>query len=444
MSDDDSFLNDDDQSEQGNDHAVDTGSVDDDVMDDDVGMEEEVYYDGSQQPEPTPASKPTIEASRYEDTDLHKVCRSATHLTLNQQNDLFDVLSKYTKLFDNKLGKYTDGKVHLDLRADAVPTQTRAYAVPHNHRQVFKDELDRLCKAGVLEPATRSEWISGTFIIPKKLLPGETTPRVHWVSDFRGLNKGIKRKVYPIPKIGDILARRTGYAFLSKMDISMQYYTFELDDESKELCTIATPFGLYRYCRLPMGVSVAPDIAQEIMEECLRAVEDVECYIDDIGLFSTSWEKHMKCLSECCARLEAKGFTVNVLKCQFGVKESDFLGHWLTPQGVKPLRKKIQGILDMQAPTTLPELRSFLGMVTYYRDMWPKRSHILAPLTELLGPKKKCDKFVWGDAQTKAFAEMKAVIARDTLLHYPDHNKKFVIETDASDYQLGGRISQDD
>jgi hypothetical protein len=98
----------------------------------------------------------------------------------------------------------------------------------------------------------------------------------------------------------------------------------------------------------------------------------------------------------------------------------------------------------MQAPSTLAELRSFLGMVTYYRDMWPKRSHILAPLTDLLGPKNKCDKFVWGESQTKAFAEMKAIIARDTLLHYPDHNKKFVIETDASDYQLGGRISQDD
>jgi transposase InsO family protein len=434
MTDDDCSLNDEfDDSENGNDHAVDTGSVDDDMM------EAEAYYDG-EQPEVTPVStKTTIGASRYEDTDLHKVCRSASHLSQDQQNDLFDVLSKYTKLFDNKLGTYTDEKIHLDLRDDAVPTQTRAYAVPHNHRQVFKDELDRLVKAGVLEPASRSEWISGTFIIPKKLLPGESTPRVRWVSDFRGLNKGLKRKVYPIPRIGDILARRTGYAFLSKLDISMQYYTFELDDESKELCTIATPFGLYRYKRLPMGVSVAPDIAQEIMEKCLRAIEDIECYIDDIGIFSKSWKDHLKTLDEVCTRLEAAGFTVNPLKCEFAVKESDFLGHWLTPQGVKPLRKKIQGILDMQPPSNLGELRSFLGMVTYYRDMWPRRSHILAPLTDLLGTKT----FVWTESQAKAFVEMKAVIARDTLLHYPDHNKKFVIETDASDYQLGGRVMQD-
>jgi hypothetical protein len=212
-----------------------------------------------------------------------------------------------------------------------------------------------------------------------------------------------------------------------------------MDDESKELLTIATPFGLYRYKRLPMGVSTSPDIAQEIMEKTLCAIKDIECYIDDIGIFSKSWEQHLDTLNQVCKRLEDKGFTVNPLKCEFCVKESNFLGHWLTPTGVKPLRKKVQGILDMLPSTNIGELRSFLGMVTYYRDMWPRRSHILAPLTDLLGTKT----FVWGDAQAKAFTQMKAVIAKDCLLAYPDHNKKFVIETDASDYQLGGRIMQD-
>jgi hypothetical protein len=222
------------------------------------------------------------------------------------------------------------------------------------------------------------------------------------VSDFRELNKGLRRKVYPIPCIGDILARRTGYQFLSKLDILMQFYTFEMDDESKELLTIATPFGLYRYKRLPMGVCTSPDIAQEIMEKTLRAIKDIECYIDDIGIFSKTWEQHLDTLNQVCKRLEDKGFTVNPLKCEFCVKESDFLGHWLTPTGVKPLCKKVQGILDMLPPTNIGELRSFLGMVTYYRDMWPCRSHILAPLTDLLGTKN----FVWGDAQAKAFTQM--------------------------------------
>jgi RNase H-like domain found in reverse transcriptase len=146
----------------------------------------------------------------------------------------------------------------------------------------------------------------------------------------------------------------------------------------------------------------------------------------------------MRVLDLVCKRLEFKDFSVNPLKCEFGVKESNFLGHWLTPTGVKPLRKKIQGILDMEEPTNIRQLCSFLGMVTYYHDMWPGRSHILAPLTRLIGTKT----FKWDEPQRKAFKEMKALIAKDTLLAYPDHNLPFKIETNASDYQLGGRIYQ--
>ena len=102
------------------------------------------------------------------------------------------------------------------------------------------------------------------------------------------------------------------------------------------------------------------------------------------------------------------------------------------------MRKKIQGILDMDEPKYLNTLCSFLGIVTYYRNMWPRRSHILAPLTDLVGTKK----FVWGPAQAKAFVQMKAVLAKDVLLAWPDHNLPYYIETDASDYQLGGRIFQ--
>ena len=117
-------------------------------------------------------------------------------------------------------------------------------------------------RIGVLEKCGRSEWIAGTFMVPKKLLPGETVPRVRWVSDVCGLNKCLRQKTHPILQIGDILARRTGCEFLTKLDISMQFCAFALDDSAKELCTIAAPFGLHHHCELPMGVNQSPDIAQ--------------------------------------------------------------------------------------------------------------------------------------------------------------------------------------
>ena len=374
----------------------------------------------------------TILSSKYEKVDTEEVANRCSHLQPEQRTELADLLAQFPELFNGQLGKFKGGQIHLTIDRSVPPFTTRYYPVPHSQMAVFKEELDRLVDSDVLEKSGRSEWIAGTFIRPKK------DGRVRWLSDFRALNKALLRKVYPLPRISDVLKRRRGYKYVTKIDLSMCYYTYELDEESRERCTIATPFGLYRYKRLPMGIAPAPDIAQELIEKVLEGLDGIEVYIDDVAVFSNSWEDHIKMLQTVLSRLQEAGYTVNPLKCEWAVQETDFLGHWLTPDGIKPWKKKVDAILKMEEPRDVKQLRSFLGLVTYYRDMWPQRAHVLAPLTDLIGTKT----FKWTPECTKAFRAMKALVARDTLLAYPDHNLPFDIETDASDYQLGAVIKQ--
>ena len=142
----------------------------------------------------------TIHPAKYNAIDLPEVISKCKYLSKQQQDDLFDTLSKFPKLFDGQLKKYKGPLIQLDLLENTVPSRTRAYPVPRAHLKVFKEELNRLVKIGVLEPAKCSEWIAGTFIVPKK------DGRVRWITDFRGLKKYLKRKVYLLPKIFNILA----------------------------------------------------------------------------------------------------------------------------------------------------------------------------------------------------------------------------------------------
>ena len=141
-------------------------------------------------------------------------------------------------------------------------------------------------------------------------------------------------------------------------------------------------------------------------------------------------------------RLQENGFTVNPQKCQWGVRETDWFGHWLTPDGIKPWDKKIQGILALDQPKTLRHLRGFLGMINFYRDFWERRAHITAPLTSLTKINPKRFKKHWTPECTKAFKAVKALIAQEVMLAYPDPNLPFDIETDASEFQLGAVIKQ--
>ena len=152
-----------------------------------------------------------------------------------------------------------------------------------------------------------------------------------------------------------------------------------------------------------------------------------------------TFEEYLEKLEEVFLRLQVSGLKVNARKSFFARGQLEYLGYWVTREGIQPLPQKVEAILKIAAPKTKKQLRGFIGLVNYYRDMWKKRSHTLAPLAALTS---KTAAWKWGDEEQKAFDDMKNIIARETLLAYPDFKQPFEIHTDASHTQLGAVISQ--
>ena len=308
--------------------------------------------------------------------------------------------------------------------------------MPTSLEKTTKKEINRLSNIGVLKKDHESEWAAPTFVQPKK------TGDIRILTDFRKLNDKLKRKPFPLPKIADILQKLAGFKYATAIDLSMGYYHIPLDEESQKLCTTILPWGKYKYLRLPMGIKNSPDIFQAIMMQLLGDLDNARTYIDDILITSDgTFEEHLQHVHEVLSRLEKAGFRANVRKCFFAKPEIEYLGYWLMQKGIQPQPKKVEAILRLNPPKTKRQLRHFLGMVNYYRDMWQKRSHILAPLTGMVS---EVATWKWGKEQQQAFEEMKRVISQETLLTFPDFEKPFHIYTDASNYQLGAVIMQND
>ena len=360
---------------------------------------------------------------------------------------LLHLLQKYEQLFDGTLGDWKTTPVKLELKEGIRPFHGRAYPVPFIHKHTLKKEVERLESIGVLKWEGASEWGSPTFIIPKK------SGQVRFLTDFREVNKRLKRKPWPIPKISTVLQELEGFRWATSLDLNMGYYTIRLDPDSQKICTIVLPWGKYSYQRLPMGIAGSPDIFQEKMSDLMASLEFVRTYLDDVlTITNSTFSDHLEKLEQVLKKLDEAGLRVNVSKSHFCTSELEYLGYVLTRDGIKPQNEKVSAILALQPPTSVKTLRHFLGLVQYYRDLWEKRSDVLAPLTDLVGEsgetkvtKRNGTKkipFHWDQSHQKAFEAIKTTIARDVVLAYPDYSQVFEIYTDASSRQLGAVITQ--
>lgn len=366
---------------------------------------------------------------------VHDVVASLTHLSEDERFRLMDLLLDFEPLFNRPLGKFNIPPVNIKLREGAKPFHSRAYPIPHSRLPQTKAAIQRMCDLGILTKINKSEWAAPSFGVPKK------NGDIRIVSDFRQLNKWIVRCPYPMPRIQQLFQELIGFQFSTSLDLNMGFFHIPLTPEASKLCAIVLPFGKFQYQRLPMGLCNSPDIFQESMSRLLDGLDSVRVYMDDILVITRGdFSQHLDDLRKVFIRLKDAGLSVNMKKSAFAQQQLDYLGYHITRTGIRPQSSKVQAILNLDTPKTKKQLRRFIGMVNFYRDMWIRRSHLLAPLAKLTS---KSGKWSWTSEHQECFDTMKRVISKQVLLSYPDFNAPFVIYTDASKTQLGGVITQD-
>jgi hypothetical protein len=238
--------------------------------------------------------------------------------------------------------------------------------------------------------------------------------------DYRALNKATVKNRYPLPRIDDLFDRLSGAKVFSRIDLRSGYYQIRIaeGDEKKTACR--TRYGSYEFIVMPFGLTNAPATFCTLMNDIFREWLDdfVVVYIDDILIYSSSLEEHAEHLRKVFQRLRENKLYAKLEKCEFGVMEVDFLGHRITQEGLMMDDHKVKGILDWEPPKSVPALRSFLGLASYYRKFIKNFAKIAGPLTNLL--KKFAVIYDWDEACEEAFGTLKGILVKALVLKLLD------------------------
>ncbi|GFO01889.1 transposon ty3-g Gag-Pol polyprotein, partial [Plakobranchus ocellatus] len=295
--------------------------------------------------------------------------------------------------------------------------------------------LKRLEEQDIIEEVEGpTPWMSPIVIVPKK------SGGVRLCVDMREANKAIKRERHPMPTIEDMINDLNCSTVFSRIDLQQAFYQLELNEESRFITTFSTHVGLRQFKRLMFGVNAAPEIFQHALGEVLRDIPGVTHFIDDIIVHCKTKREHDHSLTETLNRLHQRGAKLNKDKCLFGVNQLTFLGHTFGEHGIFPEPQKVKAITNTAPPTSVSELRSFLGMTQFVSRYIESYATITEPLRKLT---RKSQPWRWGKAEGGAFKKLKEALTKVGVMAYFDPKKQTDILVDASPCGLGAMITQE-
>lgn len=365
------------------------------------------------------------------------------HRMINQkqQEQVYNMLMSVNQSLsksDNDIGQASVVPYHISLT-----NSTPIYQKPRNFAQPVNEEIENQCQDLLSQDIieySNSRWSSPVVPVRKH----DQTLRL--CIDYRKLNLVTKTEHHPMPNLTQCLYKAHNTNFFTKLDLIKGYYQIELDEESKQCTSFSTTQNQYQFKRLPFGLKNAGIAFQKYMQQILSSVSSnkVIIYIDDILILSSTFGEHLDLVQKVLRTLAKYNIKVKISKCQFFKENVQFLGHNISNEGIQKSEEYIEKIKDFPKPTTITQLRQFLGLINFQRKFIPHCSEIIKPLSEITGQPKR-SKIVWTQERTDAFNKIIEEIEKDVKLSYPDYSKeasKLELFVDASNTGVGACLMQ--
>lgn len=365
------------------------------------------------------------------------------HLAPEQQAQLEGLLSE----FEGQLSNSSDDMGAVPEEYEAfflrIPTdegaqcKQRPYKLSYKELTEFERQLANLLARGVIKKADGpTDFLSPVLFVPK---PWDPTA-LRMCVDFRRLNAVAKRDFHALPAVQEVLQQMRGCKYFTALDLSSGLWALPIAERDQHKTAFTGPDGeVYVWRKAAMGLSNSPAAFQRFMKHVLQGIPGVSVYIDDITIYSKTWQEHLATLRRVLERLRGASLKVKASKCVWAAAECRVLGSIVNEDGIAPDPEKTSAVQRLPVPRNVADLRSFLGATGYFQQHIAGYAELAAPLRTLL---KKDAKWAWSAECQQAFEGLKAALTSDAVLRMPDVTRPFILTTDWSKLAVGAVLSQ--
>ena len=354
------------------------------------------------------------------------------------REEIYKMLGKHAHMWKpGRLGDIGATEHRIDLQPGTKPIRQMPYRQGLKMRDLASEEIQKMLEHGVIEPVS-SEWTSPIVFVPRK------TGEKRFCIDYCKLNAVTKPDAYPLPRIDDCLDSLGDAMIFTTLDANAGYWQIAVAPEDRDKTTFTCHSGTYRYRRMPFGLRNAPATFQRALDIILSGVRWQTCliYLDDVIVFSRTIEQHVRDVDTVLTLLRKAGVTLKLKKCFWFQNRVDYLGHVITPGKLSVATQNTEAFKTMVFPKSLTQLRSFLGAANVYRRFIKHFSKIARPLSALLRKDSEPDWENPPEEALQAFEELKGKLVSPPVLVLPKRDCPYLIDTDASAYQLGATLLQ--